>query len=637
MKVDRKPHILKENKTSGYPRNMIFFDVESKLERVDDKIIHKPYLFIGYWYCFRYEKGRHPSEQWYYSENSEDFWNWVVSKVNKKEALYMFAHNPTYDLVAGSAFLVLKAKGFTITRFYEKGRTFILEFKGDKRKIVVFNVGNFYQGSVADIGKAFNLPKLEMDYENPTMEQALTYCKRDVEIIAKAILTWIKFCKENDLGNFGVTAPKQAFNAYRHRFMKHKIFIHNNVDAIEIERESYYGGRTEAFYIGHVADDKVFTLDVNSMYPSVMKEGLYPTKLVSIRDNLSPGGLKYVINDYAVCARVRVKTDIPCVPCRIGKKLFFPVGEFVTTLATPEIELVFRYGEILEVYQAALYNVASLFADFVDFFYNARLEAKKEGNRANDLLFKLILNSLYGKFGQKGGDWEIIGETDKEGAGYEEVYDLTEGKWITYKWFNGVLLAKKDEKEGYDSFPAIAAHVTSYARCVLFEYIYKAGFENVYYCDTDSLFVNKKGVERLNDVIDKDKLGFLKYEGEKDNLIIYGAKDYVWSNGEKHKGIPKSAIKIGDNKWSYTFWPRISTLIRHNSIDKYYNVIMEKELRRQYLKGWITESGRVVPFEVKVSNGKNCILPWVETNYCKKGLRLADDEQIIWVAREYKL
>ena len=637
MKVDRRPHILRDNRSVAYPRNMIFFDVESRLERDGDKIYHKPYLFVAYWYYKQSKKGRRPTEEWFHTGNPSSFWDWVSSKVNAKEALYMFAHNPTYDLVAGYAFPTLKAKGYKITRYYEKGRTFIITFKAEKKTITVLNVGNFYQGSVADIGKAFGLPKLELDYENPTLEEALPYCKRDVEIIAKAMLTWFDFCKRNDLGHFGITAPKQAFNAFRHRFMKHKIYIHADEAANNLERESYCGGRTEAFFIGDLSRQRVITLDVNSMYPAVMKKGIYPTKLIALRRNLTPQGLKYVLNNYLACAKVRVRTEIPCLPCKVGKKLFFPVGEFVTTLASPELELAFSYGKVEEVYEAALYQPAPLFVEFVDFFYNARLQAKTEGNKVNNLLFKLIMNSLYGKFGQKAGDWEIIGETDREDAGYEEVYDLEEGKWLTYKWFNGILMVKKEEKEGYDSFPAIASHVTSYARKLLFEYILQAGFDNVYYCDTDSVFVNEEGLKNLSRYVDKEELGFLKYEGEKAGLRIYGPKDYEWESGEKHKGVPKTAQRLSENKWLYTFWPRISTLIRHNSLDRYFNIEMEKELKRQYLKGWVSESGRVLPFEVKVLDGKTVIVPWEETSYAKRGIRLANEVQKEWVAKEFKL
>jgi len=637
MRIDRKPHILRENRSGAFPRNMIFFDVESQLVNQAGKILHKPYLIVGYWVYKHTGRKRKDIEQWFNAGNIEEFWEWVCSKINNKEKLYMFAHNPTYDMIASKALPVLKSKGYTITRYYEKGLTFILSFKAKKKSITVLNVGNFYRGSVAQLGKAFGLPKLELDYENPTLEEALPYCKRDVEIIAKAMLTWFDFCKAQDLGHFGTTAPKQAFNAYRHRFMPCKIYIHSDEQANNLERESYYGGRTEAFLIGKVRAKTVYTLDVNSMYPAVMQQGFYPTKLISYRQNLSVGGLKYVLNDYLVCSKVRVRTEKPCLPCKVGKRLTFPVGSFITTLSTPEIELALEHALIEQVYETAIYQAAPLFVEFVNFFYNERLKAKGEGNRILDLLLKLILNSLYGKFGQKSGDWEIVGQTNEEGSGYEEVYSLKEGRWYTYKWFNGVLLVKRDEKEGFDSFPAIASHVTSYARKTLFEYIVQAGMENVYYCDTDSLFVNKRGLNRLSSYLNSEKLGYLKNEGEKEKLCIYGPKDYSWKHGEKHKGIPKTATRISQNKWKYTFWPGISTLIRYNSLDKYFNLVMEKELKRQYLKGWVTSTGRVKPFEVTVIDGKNCILPWEETTYSKTNLRLKDNTQKEWVAKEFRI
>jgi hypothetical protein len=63
---------------------------------------------------------------------------------------------------------------------------------------------------------------------------------------------------------------------------------------------------------------------------------------------------------------------------------------------------------------------------------------------------------------------------------------------------------------------------------------------------------------------------------------------------------------------------------------------MEKELKRQYLKGWVSESGRVLPFEVKVLDGKTVIVPWEETSYAKRGIRLANEAQKEWVAKEFK-
>ena len=640
MKVDRKPHILKRCKTGGYPRNMIFFDTESKpIRGGDGRVYHEPYLYVGYWYYIQ-SGNRKNIEQWFWTTNHNEFWDWVLSKVSNNERLYLFAHNPSYDLITSRAFPILKEKGYHITHFHNEGHTFILRFilrfRSEKKTLVVLNVGNFFPGTVESMGKSFGLEKLELDYENPNLDDAIEYCKKDVEIIATAMLSWFKFCQDNDLGAFGLTAPKQAFNAFRRRFMKHDIYIHADEKAIALERASYYGGRTEAFYIGPIKEEKAYALDVASMYPAMMHAHLFPTKLIAYRENLSPEGLRQVMENYLVCAKVKVKIDIPCIPCKTKDRLFFPVGTFITTLVTPELELVYKYGEVKEVYAVSIYESAPLFTDFVDFFYTERMKAKERGDKVTDSLMKLIMNALSGKFGQKSGKWEIVDYTDREDVGNERVFNMETGKWEHYKYFNNVVLMRVEEKEAHDSFPAIVGHITGYARVRLFEYITQAGFDNVYYTDTDSLFVNEEGLRRLEPFIAGKKLGLLEFEGELHDLVIYGLKDYAHRGGEKHKGIPKNAERLSENRWKVTLWPKLSTMIREDSLDRYFNIETEKELKRRYMKGWVLNTGRVVPFEVTVIGNENYIVDWEKTSYAKQGLSLKNPEQVEWVRKEFK-
>jgi hypothetical protein len=52
------------------------------------------------------------------------------------------------------------------------------------------------------------------------------------------------------------------------------------------------------------------------------------------------------------------------------------------------------------VYKCIEYEGKYIFTDFVRDIYEKRLEMKKSGTRSDLVLFyKLILNSLYGKFG----------------------------------------------------------------------------------------------------------------------------------------------------------------------------------------------------------------------------------------------
>ncbi len=583
---------------------VIYFDVESRLIENGDRVEHEPYLVIGV-FCNRKRK----SEIWHVSTELAEWWKWVTSKVYDGCKLYLFAHNVTYDFVASMGFEYLNQAGYEISNFYEKGRTFILEFqkygketRPGKREILqtitILNVGNFYSGSVAQLGKTFGLPKLEMDYEKPTIEQAIPYCKRDVEIIKLAMEAWFSFLEKEDLGGFANTVPGQAFIAYRHRFMPEGIYIHDNLEALDLERAAYYGGRVECWRIGEFTGE-FYGLDINSMYPFVMREFNYPVALERVRDTVDLQYLEDKINTgKLLIAEVEVDTMMPCFPLRIEGQIIFPIGTFRTVLSTPEIQHGLQNGYIKKVYRVAVYRGANIFQTYVDYFYTRRLDAKARQDPVHSELYKLLLNSLYGKFGQKAGGWELVGDTDRPGAGADHIVNIDDGREYYERWINGKLFRDLPETEGFNSFPAVAAHVTAYARMHLYRLMEQAGFDNLYYCDTDSLFVNREGLERLTNMLDETKLGYLKKEKEGNKLTIYAPKDYVFAGKIKHKGVslnPEMAKKTGPNTWRVLCWPHIGTLIKENSVNHYYNIWRVKELKRRYYKGYLYPDSKVYP------------------------------------------
>jgi len=362
-----------------------------------------------------------------------------------------------------------------------------------------------------------------------------------------------------------------------------------------MERESYRGGRTEAFYIGRLPKGKYYKLDVNSMYPFVMRERLYPTKLIRLETQPSLSGLKRALQRFFVIAHVRIKVDKPIVAIK-GERLIFPVGEFDAFLTSPELELLMKHGEILKVYKYAIYEQHPIFKDYVDFFYTLKEKYTKEGNSAFKQIAKLFLNSLYGKFGQRTRLFDKVGECEHE-DGYEVVFDVETGKRITYRYLNNEVWVESEEYvEGENSMVVIASAVSAYARCYLWSLIEKAGLENVFYCDTDSLIVNEEGYERLRDYLDDYKLGYLKCEGVSEFVEIRNAKDYTFGEEVKRKGVKKNAVEIAPNIFKQEQFERLRSAWRKGRVNEVIVKEQIKELKQEYKKGIVTESGRVKPF-----------------------------------------
>ncbi len=628
----RKAHALKSNKGMEQPDLVVYLDSESRVD--PETLQHSPYLFIA---CFcRYSRKK---ETWkiYHIGEFEAFWQDVARfGGRKKKRVFLYAHNLAYDTLVTGGIKTLCRQGFRVVNFFEKGPVFLMTMKNDDGKKLEFvSSTNYFSESLASLGKTFGLDKLEYDYDNGSVEEAEIYCRRDVEILKVAVESFRDFIKAEDLGVLARTAAGQAFNAFRHRFMVHEIFIHNHEAVLKLEREAYSGGRVECFRIGSFSGG-FYDFDVNSMYPYVMKTFRYPTRLVSFRKRGDPEDLARLIDDgYLVIARCHVMVPEPVVGCKIEGHFIFPVGDFWTSISTPEIQYLLERGWIMEVGEIAVYEGAAIFKRYVDYFYTKRLEAKSNGDKVRDKLFKLLMNSLYGKFGQTGETWEPVGEADPEQVGVIEKINAETGEKETLKIFGGTIFKKIDEQESYNSFPAIAAHVTAYARMTLLNFIQIAGPKNVFYCDTDSLFVNEHGKNNLLPYQDEKNLGKIKLEAEGNTLTIFAPKDYEFGTVVKRKGVKKGSKQISDDEFETEVWPHLNSFIREGLIAGYHNVKRIKKLRRQYDKGWVLSDGRVVPLQLTADSTGTWIIPWEETIYCRQGKWLANPEQPSCIKKAY--
>lgn len=480
--------------------------------------------------------------------------------------------------------------------------------KGDK-SLKLLDTTNYWKVSLAKIGERIGLEKLDFPVDWDDVELGDTYCKRDVEILLLALQLWIAWLKEHQLGGLGISLAQQAWKAYVHRFLEAPIFIDDDTKSHELARDGYYGGRVECFKIRQEIKD-VYGCDVNSMYPFVMREHEYPTRLHGVYRKVKDEELERWLDRYAVMARVRIKTDVPVYPTRTKHGLMFPIGEFVTTLATPELRYAHEHGHIQEVTIAAIYDKAKIFTRFVDTMYAIRLELAAAGDMAGKWYVRIMMNSLYGKWGQHGIEEKIIGKCDPNRLYVETEIDLDTGKRYRIRHIAGLILSRTSAGESRYSHPAIAAHVTSYARMLLWQLLQAAGVENTYYMDTDSLHVNRVGYDRLGPYLSETKLGGLKLEKRVQSAIYYGPKDYVLDGKRCLKGVSIKAVEMEPGVFEQAQWVSLkgSCLVDHSGGPLVRRVV--KRHKREYRKGKVDSAGVITPWRRVI----NALLGSVDTD-----------------------
>jgi hypothetical protein len=133
----------------------------------------------------------------------------------------------------------------------------------------------------------------------------------------------------------------------------------------------------------------------------------------------------------------------------------------------------------------------------------------------------------------------------------------------------------------------------------LVELIEIAGWDNVLYCDTDSLFVTQLGYDNLlkSGMINGSELGKLKVE-KFGKVVIKGCKDYIFNEEIKIKGVKKDAEMLADGLFKQKHFLTRHTKYRLGIPDGV--VIVKdiiKKMSRNYTKGTLSTDGLVHSFK----------------------------------------
>lgn len=592
--IARKPHILKREKSLAMPRHTLFVDTETIQTKLSDGSIEQE-LKLGWTCYYRRPYGRHLEKlEWYFFDKCVDFWSFVSKHIEKKRKLWVIARNINFDFTILRGWFYLRQIGFKLKFFHNSGSTTVISVKGRYGSIIFADSMNWFRESLAKTGLRIGLEKLSIDFETCSLAELSAYCLRDLEIELRNFQHFVKFLEDNQISRLRYTIGSTALSAFLFGYTGGRIYIHNSKEAIDAERESYCGGRVECFYIGEKRDENYYTFDVNSLYPAVMRNNLYPVKYKKRVKSPILKDIGHFLDNYSIVAKVLIETEETAYAVKRDRTIF-PTGIFWVTLTTPELKYAVARGHLVEVREAFLYEQADIFSHYVNKLYRLRQRFKSDGRADYDEICKLLLNSLYGKFGQKAEVWEKIGEASGEPDRVETCYLSGLNSPSSIRYLLGEIFECAGIEESFNSFPAIASHVTAYGRMYLYELMKQAGRENVFYCDTDSLIVNEAGRIKLSKRIDSVKLGSIKLEQETNELIIRGLKDYTIGGKTVIKGIRKNAVKLESGVYEQQQWPSLQGLLRSGRANKYTIKRTLKVLKRKYTKGHVHKDGSISP------------------------------------------
>ncbi len=478
------------------------------------------------------------------------------NKLMRKKLLYIYAHNgANFDWLSLIRFIADNkiAKDINFVMSGSSGIGVSIELH-NKMRIHLRDSMRLMPGSLATLTsqmstqiKKRDIPKhYKSDMQsffNDEPELAHAYLKDDVLSLQQVIYKFwsIIYEIEGSIGYLPMTLPALAMKVFRKNLGDKIISTPWNKDVKGFTRRAYTGGRVECYKAGVHEHVKVY--DVNSMYPFAMYQFPVPSShragwtSVYLPDKTGFYEIEYTQTD----------TSIPPILRDEKTNDFEYTGSGV--YAVPEINLFLEHGTITIVKGLIFQHSDKLFEQFIGKYYNLRREAQEAGNEALSYVCKIMMNSLYGKFGQRGIKSSII-KYD-----YEKIKELiAAGALITvHDEFASVLEQADVEHE----FTAIAAYITAYARVELYKHILASG-EGYIYSDTDSVHITEGELETSTG------LGALKLETE-------GKGAYLGKKLYSIKGDKKQMVKLkGIGRMSKTIKPShaLVSMIASGRIEK---------------------------------------------------------------------
>lgn len=486
-------------------------------------------------------------KKFFYGNSIDGFMNFCA---NDKSNFTMYFFNLKFDGAFILAWLLengytrvesskeRSSKTFT-TLITDKGAFYAIEIffevKGKHtNKVKIIDAMKIFPNfSVERLAEGFGLSisKLELNYQEKReighilTKHEIDYIRNDVEIVAQALKAMF------DKGLNKMTIASNAMDDFKKRCPNFKQYFPRLIPEIDKDiRTSYRGGFT---YLSdkYIAKEqgKGITLDVNSLYPSVMRNENLPVGNPIFFEGKYEQDQAYPLYVQTFSCRFKIKPNkIPSI--QLKNTIGFIPNEYLTssndelitlTLTNIDLELMFSQYDVYDISYAGgwkFMQAKNIFNNYIDYWINEKIEASKEGNKPRRQIAKLLLNSLYGRF--------AISLTGREKAPYLD----EDGKLCYYN-------LPETEKKGL--YIPIASFITSLARyktvitsqAVRDYSIKKYGIDKYWYSDTDSIKcgLTEKDLEELKDIIEIDdyKLGAWALEEHFDRFLALRQKCYI--------------------------------------------------------------------------------------------------------------
>ena len=421
-----------------------------------------------------------------------------------------------YELSPGQFTTIISDMG----QFYKiavRGSHGLTEFLDSYKKIPL---------TVAAMARAYGLDmsKGDLDYkalhypDSGASPDEIDYVRRDTGIVAEVLR------QQFENGLTCMTSSSDALKEYKRCVREdfdggfRSLFPELSIEEDRTVRAAYRGGFTyaDSRTAGRIVGAGI-VLDVNSLYPSVMRFCQLPMGDYSPVDTLPADDTLYIATfNFSASLKSR---GIPCIQLRRSSRFSSTEYQSVIPVGTSLTLTSVDWKLINDMYDVDLVSVSDIITfesrtGFFDTYIDKWMEVKANSTGGKRQIAKLMLNSLYGKFASR---------TQR----VNKYPTLEDGR---------VVMKTHEGEEAEPVYTPMGTFITAWARDKTIRSA-AANYDRFLYADTDSLHL--LGTEPpVGLEIHESRLGAWKIEGTFDRGIFVRAKQYC----EEKDGVPDCHI-----------------------------------------------------------------------------------------------
>lgn len=559
----RTSHWISRNKQERMPSRMIVFDTESINRDSDSGQVQE-------WRCGAVVRWRTDLKSGDRAERAvfDDamaMWQYIAEYCVKDRRTVVWAHNLSYDIRISKVFTILPLLGFRLEWCNLDRNVSSMTWRSDRGSLVFADTWTWIPLKLATVAEYAGTKKWTMPRQDSSNDKWQEYCAQDAEILYLIVKDLTGFIRSAALGNWQPTGAGMAYTTWRHKFMTHKVLVHDDMEAITAERCAMHCGRAEAWKHGSIIDQDWIEVDFRNAYLVIAAETQLPRKIHMRHGRITIAQFRSLNERFAVLCKADIETTVPSIPYYTGKRTLWPTGKFSGWYWDCEIDMAMRYGAKVSITDSYCYIRAPILANWAMWVMQNLRNNDDNLSPAVLTYLKHSSRALIGRLSLRTPTWEAFGSNPEGHTGITHV--VIPGSNLTTRMMHvgNDTFIETARHESRDSLPQITGYIMAECRTRLFDAMNMAGLENIAHVDTDSILLNRNGLSNLRNGYGGNFDYYWQIKGAFKRLEIWGPRAYYRDRSRVFAGIPKNAIQIAPGRFAGEKWSTISTDMEDSS------------------------------------------------------------------------